>query len=74
MCRWLLHSLRGVWFSVNLPGEPTVEETTIISQRGDTMPMRMYRANDGASEYSVTVIDYADGIVSDVRASVQWET
>ena len=32
-------------FSVNLPGEPTIEDTMIVSQRGGTYPARIYRAN-----------------------------
>lgn len=60
-------------FSVNLPGEPTIEETMITSQRGHTYPAYIYRANDGQSDYMVKVIDYAEAIVSDVRGSVAWE-
>ncbi len=60
-------------FSVNLPGEPTIEDATIISQRGSTYPERIYRANDGESRYIVKVIDYAEALVSDVRGSVAWE-
>jgi hypothetical protein len=60
-------------FSINLPGEPTIEDTTIVSQRGDTYPERIYRANDGESTYIVKVVDYAEARVSDVRGSVAWE-
>jgi hypothetical protein len=60
-------------FSVNLPGEPTIEETTIVSQRGSTYPAYIYRASDGQSDYMVKVVDYADAIVSDVRGSIAWE-
>ena len=28
-------------FSINLPGEPMIEDTTIISLRGDTYPARI---------------------------------
>lgn len=60
-------------FSINLPGEPSVEETTIVSQRGDTYPAKIFRASDGTSDYMVKVVNYADAVVSDVRASIQWE-
>jgi hypothetical protein len=60
-------------FSVNLPGEPTVEDIVITSQRGDMYPAKIFRASDGVSDYMVKVVDYADAIVSDVRSSVSWE-
>jgi hypothetical protein len=60
-------------FSVNLPGEPTIEEVNIVSQRGDTYPQKIFRASDGNTDYVVKVINYADAVVSDVRASIQWE-
>jgi len=60
-------------FSVNLPGEPTIEETSIVSQRGGTYPARIYRANDGESRYMVKVVNYTDSVISDVRGSMAWE-
>ncbi len=68
-------------FSVNLPGEPTIEDTTIVSQRGDTYPARIYRVDAGESSYLVKVVDYteppaglAEGpAVVDVRSAVAWE-
>ena len=68
-------------FSVNLPGEPTIEDTTIVSQRGDAYPARIYRANDGDSSYVVKVINYTESpaelaegaAVVDVRSAVAWE-
>ena len=68
-------------FSVNLPGEPTIEEASIVSLRGDSYPQRIYRANEGESSYVVKVIDYtsppaelAEGAaVVDVRSAVAWE-
>jgi len=61
-------------FSVNLPGEPTIEDTSIVSLRSGTYPARIYRANDGASSYSVKVIDYTEaGTPGEVRGSIAWE-
>jgi hypothetical protein len=60
-------------FSINMPGEPTIEETTVVSQRGDTYPRKIFRASDGTTEYIVKVDNYAEAVVSDVRASIQWE-
>ncbi len=70
---WIEYIDREQRFSVNLPGEPTIEETTIISQRGSPYPAYIYRVNDGQSAYMVKVVDYADAIVSDVRGSIAWE-
>ncbi len=60
-------------FSVNLPGEPTIEESSIVSQRGSTYPARIYRANDGDSHYIVKVVNYTGSVISDVRGSIAWE-
>ncbi len=60
-------------FSVNLPGEPTIEENSIVSQRGSTYPARIYRANEGESRYIVKVVNYTGAVISDVRGSIAWE-
>ncbi len=61
-------------FSVNLPGEPTIEDTTIVSLRSGTYPAKIYRADDGASSYSVKVVDYTEaGTAGEVRGSIAWE-
>jgi hypothetical protein len=60
-------------FSVNLPGEPTIEETSIVSQRGGTYPAHIYRASDGESRYMVKVANYTGSVISDVRGSMAWE-
>jgi len=60
-------------FSVNLPGEPRTEDTTIVSQRGGTYPERIYRADDGDSHYVVKVVNYTGAEISDVRGSIAWE-
>ena len=70
---WINYFDTAQRFSVNLPGEPTIEDTTVVSQRGATYPQRVYRANDGEGRYIVKVVDYAEALVSDVRGSVAWE-
>ena len=60
-------------FSVNLPGEPSIEDTTIVSQRGGSYPARIYRANEGDSRYMVKVINYTGAVISDIRGSIAWE-
>jgi len=70
---WINYFDLGERFSVNLPGEPVIEEASIVSQRGSTYPARIYRANDGDSSYMVTVINYTGSVISDVRGSMAWE-
>lgn len=45
-------------FTCNFPGQPDVTETTWTSEYGYTLPARVYRADAGASRYSMTVVDY----------------
>jgi hypothetical protein len=70
---WINYFDLGERFSVNLPGEPMIEETTIVSQRGGNYPARIYRANDGDSSYMVKVVNYTGSVISDVRGSMAWE-
>lgn len=70
---WMEYVDREQRFSVNLPGEPMIEDTMIVSQRGGTYPARIYRVSDGVSDYMVKVVDYADAVISDVRGSIAWE-
>jgi hypothetical protein len=60
-------------FSVNLPGQPAIEDVMVPSQRGGTYPARIYRASDGDSRYMVKVVDYTGSVISDVRGSIAWE-
>jgi hypothetical protein len=45
-------------FTCNFPGQPTVTETTWLSEYGATLPARLYSADAGQSRYSMLVIDY----------------
>jgi len=47
-------------FSVNLPGEPDIEDITFDSEYRAVFPGRVYTYVDGANTYIVTVIDYTD--------------
>ena len=47
-------------FSITFPGKPTVQNLTWPSEYGATFPGRVYSVQQGASRYSVTVIDYSD--------------
>jgi hypothetical protein len=46
-------------FTTNFPGPPTITQTTYTSQFGANLPARAYRATQGPSRYSVTVVDYS---------------
>ena len=47
-------------FSIPFPGKPTVMEITWPSEYGAVFPGRVYTVQQGASKYSVTVIDYTN--------------
>jgi hypothetical protein len=47
-------------FTLNAPGQPTVQDITWPSEYGAVFPGRVYTWVAGASRYSMTVIDYTD--------------
>jgi hypothetical protein len=47
-------------FSIVFPGKPTVQQITWPSEYGAVFPGRVYTVQQGASKYTVTVIDYRD--------------
>ena len=55
---WIEYANRQDGFTCNFPGPPKVTETTYVSEKGATLPARIYSATQGQSRYSVTVIDY----------------
>jgi hypothetical protein len=57
-------------FSINIPSEPTVQDTTYMGERGGTYPARVYTADQGPNRYSVTVVHYVDGPPTVVRGSI----
>jgi hypothetical protein len=46
-------------FKVVFPGQPTIAETTWLSEYEYKLPTRTYSAARGRERYSVTVVDYA---------------
>ena len=48
------------FFSVNLPGGPSVEEVTYTSEYEAEFPARVHAYADGAIRYSITVVDYTE--------------
>jgi hypothetical protein len=70
---WIVYVDRAERFTVNLPGEPAIRETTYEPQRGPTLKARIYTVQDGPRRYSVTVVNYAGANVNDVPHAVAWE-
>ena len=70
---WIEYVDRAERFSVNFPGEPTVRDTTYISEHGATLPARVYTAQGGPVRYSMTVVNYAKADATDFRGSMAWE-
>lgn len=57
---WFMFEDKSEFFTVNFPEEPAVSETTFESESGLTLPAKLYQASDGATDYSVTVVNYND--------------
>jgi hypothetical protein len=55
---WIEFSSREDRFSINFPGQPTVTESTWVSQFGAILPTRIYSGTHGSGRYSMTVVDY----------------
>ena len=55
---WTEFVSREDGFRVDFPGQPTVEETTSVSEYNYTLPARVYSAERGRERYSMTVVDY----------------
>lgn len=47
-------------FSVNFPGQPTIDEITYTSAFDAAFPARTYTYRQGSSQYVVMVVDYTD--------------
>jgi hypothetical protein len=57
---WTEFTSKGDRFTVNLPGEPRVQEMAWPSEYGVVFPARVYSYAQGPNRYSVTVVDYTD--------------
>lgn len=57
---WIEYVSRADFFNVNFPAEPTVRDITYPTEYGITLPGRIHSFQDGATRYSVTVVNYAD--------------
>lgn len=55
---WEVYVSRQDGFSVNVPGQPRIMETTWQTQLGYTLPARVYSAERARARFSATVVDY----------------
>jgi hypothetical protein len=56
---WIEYASTADRFTLNFPGQPTVEAVTYTSEYGAELPARVYRVANDSSRYSLTVVDYA---------------
>jgi len=47
-------------FSIEIPGEPTVRDTTYETEFGIMLPARVYTAEDDFGTYSITAVDWSE--------------
>ena len=59
-------------FVVAFPGQPAVRDMTFKSELEKDLPAKVFTAQSGPSRYSITVVNYKDAEVGDVRGSVAW--
>ena len=57
---WIEYSNQKDFFSITIPGQPTVREITYQTEYAITLPARVYTYESKGSRYSVTVVDYTD--------------
>ena len=57
---WVEYIHRTDRFSIMFPSMPEAREATSVSAHNVVFPARVYSVVDGASRYSVTVVDYTD--------------
>jgi hypothetical protein len=57
---WAEYTFTDDFFMATFPEKPKVEEITWKSEYGVTYPARVYTAMDGASKFTVTVVNLAD--------------
>jgi hypothetical protein len=65
-------------FKLDFPGQPKITDTFWATEQGYIIPARIYSAQEGASKYSMTVVDYTVidrlGMIRSQRCPVGAET
>ena len=57
---WIEYASQADFFSINFPGDPTVQDISYRTEYFLTLPARDYSYDDGPNRYSVTVVDFTD--------------
>ena len=57
---WRVYSDQADRFSVNLPGEPEIEEAVYESELNARFPARVYSVRNSSGLFAVTVVDFRD--------------
>src|SRR4051812_42821055 len=70
---WAEYVNRGDFFTVNLPGEPTVQDLAYKTAKGTTLPAHIYTARDQRGTYRLTVVDYT-GATAEAPTAVEEAT
>ena len=69
---WGEYVNRDEKFVVIFPGQPAVRDITFKSEEDKDLPAKVFTAQSGQSHYKITVVNYKDAEVGDVRGSVAW--
>jgi len=67
---WFMFEDKAERFTVNFPQEPTVTDITYESDSGMMLPAKVYRASDGATNYSIIVVNYFGASIGEIRGSM----
>ena len=59
-------------FVVIFPGQPNIQSTTFKSGEDLELPAKVYTASSGPTHYKITVVNYKDAPVLEVRGAVAW--
>jgi hypothetical protein len=67
---WEEYVNRGDFFTVNFPGDPTVQEITYKTAKGTSLPAHVYTATDARGRYTMTVVDYSSASQDELASAV----
>lgn len=57
---WIEYENRVDFFTVNLPGQPTVRDIMYHTEYDVTLPGHLYSIDNGKGRYTITVVDYTN--------------
>jgi hypothetical protein len=69
---WGEYMNRDERFVVAFPGQPAVKDIMFKSELDKNLPAKVFLAQSGPVRYSITVVNYKDADIQDVRGSVAW--